>query len=101
MSTSVAPAPHHPRVAVLIQFVKFGIVGISNTLLTFIVYTLLLKVFGVNYLLASAIGFIVGGAALVSAVVLYLTTPHSQETSFVFAPVPLQGGGGGFLSARF
>ena len=60
MSTSVAPAPHHPRVHVLIQFVKFGIVGISNTLLTFIVYTLLLKVFGVNYLLASAIGFIAG-----------------------------------------
>ncbi len=60
MSTSLAPAPRHPRVTVLIQFVKFGIVGISNTLITFIVYTLLLKVFGVNYLLASAIGFIAG-----------------------------------------
>src|SRR5213082_3813754 len=45
---------------VLVQFVKFGIVGISNTLLTFAVYTLLLKVFGVWYLLASAIGFGVG-----------------------------------------
>jgi putative flippase GtrA len=44
----------------LIQFVKFGIVGISNTLLTFVVYTLLLKVFGVWYLAASAIGFSVG-----------------------------------------
>ncbi len=44
----------------LVQFVKFGIVGISNTLLTLIVYTLLLKVFGVWYLAASAIGFIVG-----------------------------------------
>jgi putative flippase GtrA len=43
-----------------VQFVKFGIVGVSNTLLTFIVYTLLLKVFGVWYLLASAIGFVVG-----------------------------------------
>jgi putative flippase GtrA len=42
------------------QFVKFGIVGVSNTLLTFIVYTLLLKVFGVWYLAASAIGFVVG-----------------------------------------
>jgi putative flippase GtrA len=45
---------------VVVQFVKFGIVGISNTILTFIVYTLLLKVFGVWYLAASAIGFIVG-----------------------------------------
>src|SRR5438477_13025096 len=46
--------------AVLVQFVKFGIVGVSNTLLTFAVYTLLLKVFGVWYLAASAIGFAVG-----------------------------------------
>ncbi len=47
----------HP---VAVQFVKFGIVGVSNTLLTFLVYTLLLKVFGVWYLAASAIGFVVG-----------------------------------------
>ena len=58
--------PHGPRAGrlrvphVLVQFVKFGIVGISNTLITFIVYTLLLKVFGVWYIAASAIGFIVG-----------------------------------------
>jgi putative flippase GtrA len=44
----------------LVQFVKFGIVGVSNTLLTFAVYTLLLKVFGVWYLAASAIGFTIG-----------------------------------------
>ena len=45
---------------VIVQFIKFGIVGVSNTLITFAVYTLLLKVFGVWYLAASAIGFIVG-----------------------------------------
>jgi putative flippase GtrA len=45
---------------VVIQFVKFGLVGVSNTVLTFIVYTLLLKGLGVWYLAASAIGFIVG-----------------------------------------
>ncbi len=45
---------------VVVQFVKFGIVGVSNTALTFIVYTLLLKVFGVWYIAASAIGFVVG-----------------------------------------
>ncbi len=53
-----ARRPHVPHV--LVQFVKFGIVGISNTLITFIVYTLLLKVFGVWYIAASAIGFVVG-----------------------------------------
>jgi putative flippase GtrA len=45
---------------VLVQFIKFGIVGVSNTLLTLVVYTVLLKVFGVWYLAASAIGFIAG-----------------------------------------
>lgn len=44
----------------MVQFVKFGIVGVSNTLLFLAVYTLLLKGFGVWYLAASAIGFIVG-----------------------------------------
>lgn len=42
------------------QFVKFGIVGVSNTVLSFGIYTLLLKVFGVWYIAASGIGFAVG-----------------------------------------
>jgi putative flippase GtrA len=42
------------------QFVKFGVVGVSNTLLTLLVYTLLLKVFGLWYVAASAMGFAVG-----------------------------------------
>ncbi len=46
--------------SMLVQFVKFGIVGVSNTLLAFAIYTVLLKVFGVWYLAASAIGFVVG-----------------------------------------
>lgn len=44
----------------ILQFVKFGIVGVSNTLISFAVYILLLKVFGVWYLAASGIGFAVG-----------------------------------------
>src|SRR6202020_3263479 len=44
----------------LIQFVKFGLVGVSNTVIAFAIYTVLLKVFGVWYLAASAIGFAVG-----------------------------------------
>src|SRR3954451_10293544 len=57
---SVAAAAPHARTHVVLQFVKFGIVGVSNTLLTFAVYGVLLKVFGVWYLAASAIGFIAG-----------------------------------------
>jgi putative flippase GtrA len=57
---SVARRPGRVNAPVLVQFIKFGIVGVSNTLLTLVVYTVLLKVFGVWYLAASAIGFIVG-----------------------------------------
>ncbi|HEY1689798.1 MAG TPA: GtrA family protein [Solirubrobacteraceae bacterium] len=42
------------------QFVKFGLVGVSNTVLTFVVFTILTKGFGVFYVLASGIGFAVG-----------------------------------------
>src|SRR6202167_1165186 len=48
------------RMPLLLQFVKFGIVGVSNTLIAFALYTLLLKVFGVWYVAASGIGFAVG-----------------------------------------
>lgn len=60
LRTSVARLSRHPRTHVLVQFLKFGVVGVSNTLLTLAVYTLLLKVAGVWYLAASAIGFVVG-----------------------------------------
>jgi putative flippase GtrA len=50
----------HPRVPLVWQFLKYAIVGVSNTLLAFAVYALLVDVFGVFYLLASAIGFSVG-----------------------------------------
>jgi putative flippase GtrA len=59
-STRVAGALDRLRSPVVVQFVKFGVVGVSNTLLFFAIYTLLLKVFGVWYLAASAIGFSVG-----------------------------------------
>jgi putative flippase GtrA len=58
--TSVARLRGRVSAPVLVQFIKFGIVGVSNTLLTLVVYTVLLKVFGVWYLAASAIGFAVG-----------------------------------------
>jgi putative flippase GtrA len=57
--TSLA-GPSRTGRATLVQLVKFGLVGVSNTALTFVVYTVLLKLFGVWYLAASAIGFAVG-----------------------------------------
>lgn len=42
----------------LCQFVKFGIVGLSNTLIYYIVYVILVAL-SVNYLLSSLIGFFV------------------------------------------
>jgi serine/threonine-protein kinase len=50
---------------------------------------------------ASAVGFAIGGAALVSALVVYLTAPQTQESAFLVAPVPLPGGAGGVLGASF
>ena len=57
---SLQASLHRRGAPLLVQFIKFGVVGISNTLLTFAVYTLLLKAFGVWYLAASAIGFAAG-----------------------------------------
>ena len=41
------------------QFVKYGVVGASNTVLTFIAYTVLVTL-GVDYLLAVVLGYCVG-----------------------------------------
>lgn len=48
------------RMPLILQFVKFGIVGVSNTVISFAVYILILKAFGVWYVAASGIGFAVG-----------------------------------------
>ena len=48
----------NPLVAKLWQFVKFGIVGLSNTVISLAVYELCLYL-GVHYLLADPIGLVV------------------------------------------
>lgn len=53
-------AAHVLKMPVVVQFVKFGLVGVSNTLIALTVYTLLLKALGVWYVAASALGFAVG-----------------------------------------
>ena len=42
----------------MIQFIKFGIVGVSNTLVNYIVYLIFFSI-GVPYLIANALGFII------------------------------------------
>ena len=46
------------KAAAVIQFIKFGIVGVSNTLVNYLVYLLFFSI-GVPYLIANALGFIV------------------------------------------
>lgn len=43
------------------KFIKFGLVGIINTLITIVVFNIL-NFIGVNYLLANSIGYIAGMA---------------------------------------
>lgn len=40
------------------QFIKFGLVGVSNTLISLVIYYILVY-FNVNYIVANTIGFIV------------------------------------------
>lgn len=42
----------------MIQFIKFGIVGISNTVISYLVYLVGIS-FGMHYLVASVLGFII------------------------------------------
>lgn len=55
---TVWPAP--ARSELFAQFLKFAAVGVSNTAITFAVYTALLKGAGVEYLAAAAVGFCCG-----------------------------------------
>ncbi|HEX4033141.1 MAG TPA: GtrA family protein [Solirubrobacteraceae bacterium] len=42
------------------QFLKYGVVGASNTVLTFITYTILVVALGVPYPVALVVGYLVG-----------------------------------------
>lgn len=42
----------------LYQFIKFGLVGISNTLIAYVTYSLCVYI-GIHYLIANAIGFFI------------------------------------------
>ena len=42
------------------QFIKYGIVGASNTVLTFVIYTVLVEALGVQYVIALLAGYLAG-----------------------------------------
>jgi hypothetical protein len=50
---------------------------------------------------ASAVAFGLGGAALVSAVVLYLTAPTHKSAALVIAPAPMIAGAGAVLQGVY
>jgi len=54
------PALHRFDAPVTRQFVKYGIVGAANTILTFVIYTVSVLAIGVPYPLALIVGYIVG-----------------------------------------
>ena len=48
------------KISLLVQFIKFGFVGISNTIITAIIIWLLLKMLGTSNLVANISGYAVG-----------------------------------------
>jgi putative flippase GtrA len=82
--TLLRSAAKHPRAPLVGQFVKFGIVGVSNTLLFLAIYTLLFKVLGVFYLLASAIAFTAGA---INGFLLNRRFTFPEHVSDAFTPV--------------
>lgn len=58
---SDAPQRRRLEPADVIQFVKYGLVGASNTLITLATYTLCVKLLGVSYLVSLPIGYALGG----------------------------------------
>jgi len=53
------PALQRYDVPMVRQFIKYGIVGASNTVLTFVIYTVLVEA-GVQYLIALIVGYLAG-----------------------------------------
>ena len=46
------------RIQIFKQFIKFGIVGLSNTLISYIIYAILVAI-NINYFIASILGFLI------------------------------------------
>jgi hypothetical protein len=51
--------------------------------------------------IGSTVAFAAGGAALVSAIVLYLTAPEEKESALIVTPSPIAGGGGAVVRGSF
>ena len=58
MSNVKSNAPQSEKKTAVLQFIKFGLVGVSNTLVNYIVYIIFVSL-GVHYVIANALGFII------------------------------------------
>ena len=54
-----------------VQFIKFGMVGVSNTVVSLATYYLF-TFFGVHYLIANALGFVTGTLNIIGTANSYL-----------------------------
>jgi putative flippase GtrA len=63
----------------IIQFIKFNFVGIINTVITFIIFTLLNKLFGVDKFIAEPVGYVCG---LINSFILNKIWTFGKKHSF-------------------
>ena len=60
LTTWLCSIKTQPRLAWVIQFIKFGIVGVSNTVISLGIYYLCVLCFNMHYQLANLLGFFLG-----------------------------------------
>ena len=87
-----------------VQFVKFGLVGILNTLVHYLVFYLLFRVAGIAMIVASAVGYMSGvlNSYLINRKWTFKATGSGYGTEFVkFFVVNLVSLGVNLLSLQF
>ncbi len=83
----------------LIQFIKFGIVGLSNNVIYYLVYILLIR-FSINYLIANSIAFLISviNAYYWNSKYVFNNKKENQQKGFkVFGKMLISYGFTGFI----
>lgn len=68
----------------LLEFIKFGVVGVSNVAVALAVYYLL-ESFGMNYILANTIGYVISvvNAFLWNSTFVFKSSSDKKKTKFI------------------